>query len=174
MSWRHGSIGICMVLVCAAGAHAERTADASCVRWSTNAHHAHHAHAQAPMEMQAHVRPQQRASTPRLDEPVRIVVGVAENGPRERAPWRTLMSSMFAAMPPSILDVTSSVVDLAFAIDDNPQFMGAFDITLVRKDGEVYADWSLHDEDARTTGSTRMVHLFGDESGWSLAATIAR
>lgn len=120
MTWRHGSVGICVGLLFVAlsgTANARPEQDAPCDRATQHSFRA------------------QRVSMPRARDSatLKLQVGVA----KDKTPWRTFASAMIGTMPPSIVDVTSSLGEVLLAVQDlsNENVVTGVDVAVTHKDG---------------------------------------
>jgi hypothetical protein len=136
MTWRHGSLGICMAMVCAGcvlagSANARPEADAPCDRSTQHSFRAQRVSMPAPRARDN-------------DTTVKVRVNV-----EKKSPWQTLASAMVATMPPNIVDVTASLGEVLLAVKDlgDDNVVRGVDVSVTHKDGAV--DLTLDSVDVR-------------------------
>lgn len=125
MTWRHGSVGICMALVCALCASGgtayaeERAVDEPCDRATQHSFRA-----------QLVTVPRKKAAPS-----VKLTLGVQKN----KTPWQQFAGAMLVTMPPSIVDVTASLGEVLLAVKglESKDVVEAIEVNVTHKDGAI-------------------------------------
>lgn len=125
MTWRHGSVGICMALVCALCASGEtayaeeRAFDEPCDRATQHSFRA-----------QMVTVPKKKSASG-----VKLTVGVEKN----KTPWQRFASAMIGTMPPNIVDVTASLGEVLVVVQglESKDVVSAVEVNVTHKNGAI-------------------------------------